>query len=499
MRLFKKILFKTHQVTGITLSLMFLVWFTSGIVLIFAGIPHASREERFLFLQPFSQSDFENILPLPDSIKDAVELDKLNNRPVYRGAMGKRAQKVYDATTLQLIPDFSEELCRSEAERFLNAHVQKTETIQKLDQWMPWSYYRPLLPIYKFYMNDNRHTILYVSSKTGTIVQQTNRKTRWMARVGAIPHWIYFRSLRLKVQLWSKVVIWISSIGLLVCISGIISGFIRLNKRKKRKETGSITPYKKFWFKWHHLSGFFFGVFVFTFLLSGLFSVVDLPEGRIASKTKFSPRKVWAKSKKEAVNAGHSFAKLWKTLENKNNIRTLEWQTCMGKPAWWVYYNDYQTPEVYITTCDTIFKQQPLTREEIEKRAQRLYEGTSFSIEKQTKYDNYYQASGMVKRPLPVYKISWDDEVKNQIYIDPGTGSVVTSLTQSKKIHRWLYQGLHRFNFQFLMEHDWLRKLLLIVLSLGGIAVSFSGVALSWKWIKRKTKSKKKNEKYISC
>ncbi len=498
MRLFKKITLKIHQVTGISLSLMFLVWFVSGVVLIFAGFPHASREERFLFLEPFSLSDFEAIQPLPDSIKGAVGLDKLNNRPVYRIAMGKRAQQVYDATTLQRIPNFSEEICKNEAERFLNAQVQKSDKIHELDQWMPWSYYQALLPIYKFYMNDNRHTVIYVSSKSGNIVQQTNRKTRWLARVGAIPHWIYFRSLRLKVQLWNQTVIWLSSIGLFSCLSGIVAGMIRLNKRRKRKWAGDITPYKKFWFKWHHISGFFFGIFVFTFLLSGLFSVVDFSEHGNNGQKIFSPRKIWEKSKKMQVNAGHSFAGLWQTLENKSNVRKLEWINSLGKPAWWVYYNDYQTPEVYVCTADTIYKQETVSLEQIENRAESLFENTSFSVDEQRKYDNYYQESGMFKRPLPVYKISWNNGAQNQIYIDPKTGKVVASYTRNKKIHRWLYQGLHKFNFQFLVEHDWLRKLLLIILSLGGIVVSFSGVALTWKWIKRKTKSKKK-QKYISC
>lgn len=213
MRLFKKTLVKIHQVTGIALSLMFFVWFISGIVLIFAGFPHASREDRFLFLKPFTLNDFEQILPLPDSIKGSVELEKLNDQPVYRVSTGKKAQQLFDAVTLRPIEQFSEDFCKGEAERFLESSILKSVKTDQLDQWMPWSYYQPLLPIYKFYMDDSRHTVLYLSSKTGTIVQQTNRKTRWFARIGAIPHWIYFRSLRMKVQLWNQVVIWISVIG----------------------------------------------------------------------------------------------------------------------------------------------------------------------------------------------------------------------------------------------------------------------------------------------
>lgn len=483
MRLFKKITFKVHQVTGIALSLMFLIWFISGIVLIFAGFPHASREERFLHLKPFIFSDFANILPLPDSIKGSVDLEKQEDLPVYRVSAGRRAQRVFDACTLEPIPAFSEESCRRVAKSFLACPIGKTKKIDRLDQWMPWSYYQPLLPMYKFYMNDGRHSVLYISSKTGTIVQQTNRKTRWLARVGAIPHWIYFRSLRLKVQLWNQVIIWVSVIGLLTSFSGIIAGFIRLNKRKK---TGSITPYKKFWHKWHHLTGFFFGLFVFTFLLSGLFSVVDLPDWDASAKQDFSPGEIWEKSKKMAVNSGHSFTELWQALENKSEVRKLEWGNSFGKPAWLVYSNDYQVPEVYVVTSDTIFKQKTYTLQQVSDHAAKLFEGTSYILSEQTKYDNYYQESGMVNHPLPVCKITWNDAAKNQIYIDPATGKVVTSFNQKSKIHRWLYQGLHKFNFQLLKEHDWLRKIFLIVLSISGVIISFSGMVLSWKWIKRK-------------
>ena len=494
MSLFKKITFKIHQVTGIALSLMFFVWFVSGIVLIFAGYPHASREERFLFLKPFSQTDFENALPLPDSIRGSVELNKLNDKPVYRVATGKRAQQVFEASTLQPIPDFPEELCKREAEIFLSSSIKKSVKINELDQWTPWSYYQPLLPIYKFYMNDARHTVLYVSSKSGTIIQQTNRKTRWLARMGAIPHWIYFRSLRLKVQLWNQVIIWVSVVGLFASLTGITAGIIRLNKRKKWKKTGKISPYKKFWFKWHHLTGFFFGIFVFTFLLSGLFSVVDLPDWGAAAKSDFSPRKIWDKSKNAPVNSGHSFLKLWQALENKNGLRTLEWDASMGKPAWLVYYDHYQVPEVYIATTDTIYKQRPYTLQQVSNRAAKLFKGTIYTISEQTEYDNYYQESGMFKRPFPIYKISWDDAEQNRIYIDPGTGKVVTSFTRKSKIHRWLYQGLHKFNFNFLNEYDWLRKILLVILSLGGIVVSLSGVVLSWKWLSRKLNVKNKRD-----
>ncbi|MGV8139008.1 MAG: PepSY domain-containing protein [Mangrovibacterium sp.] len=488
----KKIALKLHQVSGSVLSLMFFIWFLSGMVLIYAGFPHASREDRFLHLKPFSQSDFENIKSLPDTITCSFDLEKQGNKPVYRVFTGEKAQQVYDAQSLACIRSFPEESCLQIAESFTGTRVIKTVKLNELDQWMPWNYYQPLLPIFKFYMNDPLHTVIYISSKTGSIVQQTDRKGRWAARVGAIPHWIYFRSLRLKAQLWNQVVIWLAGIGVFVSLSGLIAGMIRLRKQSQWGKTGSITSYKKFWYKWHHLAGFFFGLFVFTFVLSGLFSVIDLPLCLTPVNKDFSPQKEWEKSQGSPAGSGHSLKELWQALEKKEGMRKLSWETSMGYSAWYVYSDEYQNPDVYVVTSDSVFKHKEYSLEEIAGRAEQLFKGSIYSATTQTDYDNYYQKSGMSNHPLPVYRIEWKNDDQNLIYIDPVTGKVVDTFNKNSKIHRWLYQGLHKFDFQFLKEHEWLRKTLLIFLSFGGLAVSFTGMALGWKRIRRSLKFKNK-------
>ena len=476
---------------------MFVVWFLSGLVLIYTSFPHASREDRFLYLQPFSQSDFESIQLLPDSIKGKIELEKQGNKPVYRLYSGRRAQKVYDARSLKLISDFSEEACRTVAADFLGHSISKTEQLTELDQWMPWSYYEPLLPIYKCFGNDPAHTVVYVSSKSGSIVQQTNSNSRWAARLGAIPHWIYFRSLRLKAQLWSTVVIWLAGVGVFVSLTGIIAGFIRLRKRKKQILHGGnhITPYKKFWYKWHHLTGFFFGLFVFTFVLSGLFSMTDLPEWLVPVHSEFSPKKSWNKAVNSGADFQHSPSAIWQALENNAGIRKISWKNSLGKSAYWVYYADFRQPEVYLSTPDSIYKQAPFSLSEVEARAKTISSNTAFSVVAQTEYDNYYQESGMSYHPLPVYRIDWQDAGHNQLFVNPTTGEAIASFNQSEKIHRWLYRGLHTFNLKFLLQNEWLRKALLIFLSLGGLAVSVSGLVLGWNWLKRKFRNNKRKRK----
>ena len=246
MKRLKNLLIQLHNLTGTFMSLMFVIWFLSGFVLIYAGFPHASREERFLNLNSFNQADFETIQNPLCSFKGRVELEKIGEQPVYRVYSGRRGQQVYNAITLEVQPEMNEKQALVLAEQFTGAQVDQLEVVRQQDQWMPWSYYRSLLPFYKCYLNDSEHTQLYISAKSGSIVQETTRAKRWAARLGAIPHWVYFTSLRLQTGLWLKVIIWLSSIGLFVCLTGLIAGLIRLRKRKQYGRWTSFSPYKKF-------------------------------------------------------------------------------------------------------------------------------------------------------------------------------------------------------------------------------------------------------------
>jgi hypothetical protein len=485
---------RIHQVTGTFLSLMFVAWFISGFVLIFKGFPHAPRKECFLQLPTFSSSDFEHIRFLQDTVSGTVGLEKYFSQPVYRIPVGRSNQQVYDAQTLQTIKSFSQKKCIGIAEAYMDLPVTKAAAMYRLNQWMPWSYYEPLLPIYKCQFDDPSKTIIYVSSKTGNIVQLTDRKSRWAAYFGAIPHWIYFRSLRIKAELWSSVVTWISGIGAFVSFTGIIAGLIRFRKRNKQSpgERQSITPYKKTWYKWHHLTGFAFGLFVFTFVLSGMFSLADLPKWMVSAGTDFLPEKKWNRSGIVLTDINGTPVDLWKAVNHTPGIRKITWQKRMGKLTCHVFRDSYNRPEVYIINNDTIKQQQTFPLSEVRDRAEKLFPHTTFTVAEQTKYDNYYQESAKTLHPLPVYRIDWNNKGHNQLYIDPLTGEAIAAFNQTGKIHRWLYQGLHKFNIQYLNEHEWLRKTLLIIVSLGGLAVSITGLVLGGKWIKRNMKTIKK-------
>jgi hypothetical protein len=483
----KNTLIKIHNLSGTFLSLMFVIWFLSGFVLIFAGFPHASREERFLHLSYLNKDDFESI-QAPKGFKGRVELEKLNGNPVYRVYNGRKAQKVYDARSLQPLGKYSKEDAVRLAQDFTGAKIDSVEKIDELDQWMPWSYYRPLLPMYKCHMDDDAHTRIYVSEVSGSIVQETTRKSRWLGRIGAIPHWIYFKSLRIKVTLWSKVVTWVSALGVLVSLSGIIAGFIRLRRRNRHEKWGQLTFYKKFWHKWHHLTGFFFGLFVFAFMLSGMISVTDIPHWMIARHNKKSGKRIWNQKLELDQHAVVDFNKFWEAADNGTPIRKVAFKTVHNKPSFWVYRDQFRNPDVYIVNQDTVIAKAKYDKEEIINWCKNVMPEAVYQLEQQNEYDAYYQISGMWNRPLPVWQLNVEDKDNTRMYINAETGEVVKSITDKDRWRRWLYRSLHTFDFPYLKKHDWLRKALLLFLSLGGTVVSISGLVLGLKWIQRKSR-----------
>ena len=143
---------------------------------------------------------------------------------------------------------------------------------------MPFSEY----PIYHYALNDGHGSELYLSSRTGRALQLTDRSSRFWAWVGAIPHWIYITRLRATGrQPWTDTVLWLSGIGIAMTLTGIIVGIramVQTRRRSSNAGARGLTPYVKPLFRWHHLFGLCFGLFVLTWIFSGFMSLADAPQ-----------------------------------------------------------------------------------------------------------------------------------------------------------------------------------------------------------------------------
>jgi len=459
---------------------MFVMWFLSGFVMIFAGFPHVSKEKEFSHLEAIMVKELKDIEKLPSDLSGQLVLEKRQATAIYELKQSRGKEKIYDAKSLKQIDSYSEEDVLKLARSFSGANILSCEKRLELDQWMPRSYCQPWIPIYKCYINDEEHTQLYISAVNGRVVQETTRKSRWAARLGAIPHWIYFKSIRLQTGFWLRLVYWISLLGVFASVSGIILGFLRLKHRRKRQSWSELSIYKKFWHKWHHITGFVFGLFVFTFILSGLISVSDIPQFIAPVHNKQSARQLWNQESECADSLAITPRQIGEQLKEDFEIKRIIWKKVMGKVCVHVFSNQDRSPEVYILKGNELERKLTYTKTELENWAKHLFHNTLFSLKQLNSYNAYYQYSESDDHPLPVWQLQVDDADRSCLYVDPQTGEVIRFYNINRRWSRWLYKGLHSFDFPFLIEHEWLRKLLLLLVSVGGTFVSLSALVLGW-------------------
>ena len=84
-------------------------------------------------------------------------------------------------------------------------------------------------------------------------------------------------------------------------------------------------------------------------------------------------------------------------------------------------------------------------------------------------YDRYY-LDRTRQQPLPVLLALMNDASHTRYYIDPKTASIVGTYSDRNSARRWLYNGLHSFNFPWLYNYRPLWDIVVIAFMLGGTA-----------------------------
>ena len=99
-------------------------------------------------------------------------------------------------------------------------------------------------------------------------------------------------------------------------------------------------------------------------------------------------------------------------------------------------------------------------------------------------YDAYYydREGGLT---LPVLRVRYADAKATWYYVDPVRGAAVRREERLTRLNRWLYHGLHSFDFPFLYDRRPLWDVVVIVFSLGGLVLSTTTMAPAWRRLLR--------------
>ena len=100
---------------------------------------------------------------------------------------------------------------------------------------------------------------------------RTTRRSRALAWVSTIPHWLYFTSLRANQPLWYQIVVWTSGLACVLAVLGLILRVTQFKRTRPFRLSAAI-PYAG-WMRWHYITGAIFGLFTLTWAFSGLLSM----------------------------------------------------------------------------------------------------------------------------------------------------------------------------------------------------------------------------------
>src|SRR5437867_4250548 len=217
-----------HRWLGVVLCLFFLIWFPSGIGMMYWDFPSVTAEDRLERLRPLDRStvrtspaDALSALGLSQP-PDQIRLSTFDGRPVYHIHSGRREHLVYaDTGAAQggILPDLMARNASAWTGQPASAAI--IEPID-VDQWTVQGSFRSLRPLWKYSWPDGDQ--VYISQTSGEVVQYTTRASRIGAYLGPIPHWLYFTPLRKHQLAWTRVVIWSSGIGTGAAIVGLTIG-----------------------------------------------------------------------------------------------------------------------------------------------------------------------------------------------------------------------------------------------------------------------------------
>jgi len=498
---FRRWLILIHRWLGIALCLLFVMWFVSGIGMMYAGgMPQLTQRAR---LEHMPALDFARVrLTVVDAARrmdstqggGRIVLLTLLGRPAYRfGGAG-----TIFADTGDLLSDGGPSQAIKMAAAFMNLPdeaLHHDRVLTRADQWTIGR--RGQLPLHKIRVDDAAQTELYVSTELGEVVLSTTRGTRALAWVAAIPHWMYFAPLRLNDSLWRKVVLWTSGLGTISALIGLILAVILFAPSApfRVNRIGSYIPYSG-WMRWHYITGAVFGVFVLTWVFSGLLSLepwdwasTEIPGGEIQAALTGGPMSLSEFPPFEAAT--------WnRLLSSSGVVKQVEFKRVQGD-QYFVLQGDEPVP-LLVAASSLEIRRQPFSTESLLNLVKEGYpDAPILESALLSEYDSYYYARG-AEPPLPILRVKFDDAGGNWLYIDAGMSQLVAAYSRRARVERWIYHGFHSLDFSFWYYNRPLWDIGVIALSLGGATLSMIGVVIGFKRLRRNVRRRGTSQAAVS-
>lgn len=490
----KRWLYLVHRWLGVALAVVMAAWFLSGMVMLYVGYPKLTPAERLRGLPvlaaegccvPLQQALQAAGLVQARAASESWRLTSVAGEPRYVFADGPKRVVAVDARSGRPVATLSDAEALAAARHFAGGAPGEHRGRVQEDAWTHSRALDAHRPLHVVAVDDEAGRWLYVSSRTGEVVRDATRTERSWGWLGAWLHWLYmFRGGAVDAW-WADIVIWLSVAATVGAVAGLVIGVMRWRFRGTYR-SGRRTPYAGFMDRWHHVFGLLGGILCITWIFSGLMSmnpwkVFDAP-GRKPD------RAAYAGGPLDAATAPPADGVLQQLQAAGMAPRELVWRRIGGVP---------DVVAVGAAGRSRVDAQglQPgdLPAERWSRAAEALLPGARVvARERLTAYDRWYYSrephtmTGHNERPLPAWRLKFDDPNDTWVVIDERSGAIVQISDHHRRVDRWLFAFLHSFDLPQLLAARPAWDAWMLAFSVAGLVLSVTGVVTGWRRLRRK-------------
>jgi len=460
-----------HRYFGIALAIPMLTWCLSGVVMMYVSYPSLPEGIRLGHLSALAWGKcciIGEASLADDTPVRRIQVEMLAGHPVLRVSPVSGSSRLIDLTDGHLVDGIDSGWARDVAAAY--GPVVEIGSVTD-DQWTVAGDFTSDRPLFHVLLSGEEGAELYVSSSNGKAVQFTTRRQRFWNWLGAIPHWAYFTSLRRNVSLWTEIVIWTSLAGGFLAAIGIYIGI----RQFRRRPPGRWSAHRGVML-WHHVPGLIFGLFAFTWVMSGFLSMN--PWGTLEGASADLDR---TRVQGWVLTGGE----VKRTVRNLTGMRLEpDVVSITSAPFDGSFYLIATSRDGGRWRLDATG--QPASSPDIKRVATLLGASNGGSgPELIDREDAYYFGHHGEPVPLPVYRLILDDQ-GIRYYIDPLSGDLLRKVDADGRRYRWLQQAPHRLDFAAGLRARPTWDLVALLL-LAGVTLSCgTGFYLSVRWVWRK-------------
>ncbi|ELC7364158.1 PepSY-associated TM helix domain-containing protein [Stenotrophomonas maltophilia] len=488
----KRWTYLVHRWLGIGGCLLMLLWFISGMVMLFIGYPKLTPGERLAALPVLGDAgDWRGLSALPDAVQaepEAVALTTVGGEAAYVVRSGSNVGAWSVRTGQALLPVSAQ---RAEASAAQFAGGQAFVGAMRVDEDR-WTHSRALdahRPLYRVEVGGAQPGDVYVSSHTGEVVLDAPRVQQHWNYVGAWLHWLYFLRMQSVDPVWTWVVIVLSALCTVAAISGIVVGVWRWRFRGHYR-TGAKTPYVERWMRWHHLIGLVAAAFVFTWIFSGLMSMNPLG---VFSSTREAIDSERYRGGAAAVDGmlGEPAALLAAAGARHFRPVEIQWRR-LGGELFAVLLDGRGDTRIVSSEDGELQVLRQLPVDWLRQRARAMSDAPMQAFAVQHAADAYFYPrapeamNGAAVRRFPVAVADFGDAEATRVYLDLATGDPLLTMGHRERVGRWLFYFLHSWDLPAMLRFDSTRLAVLLLLSVAGTALCATAVVIGYRRLRMK-------------